>query len=227
MTAGDVVQNSRSTGLGNAPGARPIRWERRWLIRWIVVVTLAEAVGFVAPALVGVLAAQSPAFVPLLLVAGAVEGAVLGGAQALVLRRRLPALRRRAWVLLTVAGALVAYGAGLLPSMLEPIWTQWSAPAQAGLLMGSVAVILLSIGTAQWIELRRHVTRAAWWIAGTAGAWLVALALFLAIATPLWQEGQDAAIAVLIGVAAGAVMAAAMAAVTGLTLEVLLHRPIE
>lgn len=201
-----------------APAIRRRDLDRRWLVHWIVVVTAAEALGFVAPAIVGVATADSPWSTPLLLLAGAVEGALLGAGQAVVLHRRVDRLRRTVWVGLTVAGALLAYFAGLVPSTFAETWTQWPWPAQAVLLAGVAVVLLLSIGTAQWLELRRHVPRAGWWILGTAAAWLLALGLFLAIATPLWHEGQDAAVAVLVGVCAGFVMATVMATVTGLVL---------
>jgi hypothetical protein len=85
---------------------------RRDLARWIGVVSLGETVGFAVPAVVGATAGASPLFVPLLLAAGAVEGAILGGAQALVIRRLLPAVRPARWILLT-AGAAVGVIAGL------------------------------------------------------------------------------------------------------------------
>lgn len=218
----------------DSEGHRPVSaragrtWSARdggWLLRWIVVVATAEAVGFIAPAIVGVQASDSPALIPLLLLAGAVEGALLGCGQAVVLRMRLPRLRVRAWVLLTVIGAVAAYSVGMIPSALSPLWTTWGWPAQAALLAGVALVLLLSIGGAQWLELRRHLWRAGWWIAGTAAAWLVALALFLTIAMPLWHEGQDPGTAILVGVVAGLVMATAMAAVTGVTIQVLLRGP--
>ncbi|MDQ2698997.1 MAG: hypothetical protein M3Y46_09410 [Actinomycetota bacterium] len=200
---------------------RPPSLDRRWLVRWIGVVTAAEALGFVVPAILGVIAADSSWFVPLLLIAGAAEGALLGAGQAVVLRQRLVGLRQPAWVVLTAAGAVVAYCAGLIPSTFADVWTQWGVLAQALLLTVVAVVLLLSIGTAQWVELRRHVPRAGWWILGTAVAWLVALGLFLAIATPLWHEGQNPVVAVLVGVMAGLVMAAAMATVTRLVLKAL------
>lgn len=195
----------------------------RWLTRWILVVTCAEALGFVGPAIVGVVARETPAFVPLLLLAGALEGALLGAAQALVLRTRLPQLRRTAWTVCTIAGAIVAYGAGFAPSALWPAWAQWTWPAQAALLLTASATLLLSVGTAQWIELRRHLAHVGWWIPGTAAAWLLALSAFLAIAMPLWHEGQETGAAVLIGVIAGVAMAAVMATATGLVLAALMR----
>lgn len=148
---------------------------------------------------------------------------MLGWSQAIVLRQRLHGLRRAAWVALTAAGAVVAYFAGMIPSSTADIWTSWTWSAQAALFAGVGVVLLLSIGTAQWWELRRYVHRAAWWIPGTGVSWLVALALFFAIATPLWHDGQAVAWAVLVGVAAGVAMAAMMATITGLIFLVLLR----
>jgi hypothetical protein len=56
------------------------------LLRWVLVVTLGEAIGFMVPAVVGAgIAAASWRQLPILIamvLAGAVEGAVLGAAQS-------------------------------------------------------------------------------------------------------------------------------------------------
>ncbi len=49
---------------------------------------------------------------------GVFEGTVVGAAQGVVLRRRLPGLALRSWVVATVIGAMVAWGLGMLPSTL-------------------------------------------------------------------------------------------------------------
>ena len=46
---------------------------------------------------------------------GAYEGAIVGLAQWLVLRQRLPAIARRSWIWATVAGAMAAWFLGMLP----------------------------------------------------------------------------------------------------------------
>lgn len=76
-------------------------------------------------------------------------------------------------------------------------------------------LLLLTVGTAQWVELRRQVVRAGRWVAVTALAWCLALAVFFAVAAPLWQEGQAFWLTLVIGVVAGLAMALTMAAVTG------------
>src|SRR2546427_503405 len=63
--------------------------------------------------------------------------------------------------------------------------------------------------------LRRHVPHAGRWIGATAAAWLLALVLFTAVPTPLWQPGQPVAVTALIGALGGVVMAGTVAAVTG------------
>lgn len=79
--------------------------------------------------------------------------------------------------------------------------------------VGIVVVVLLlaSIGTGQWLELRRHLPRSWPWIPATAAAWCLGLGAFFAIAPPLWQEGQPLAVGLLGALA----MAVTMAAVTG------------
>lgn len=49
-----------------------------------------------------------------------------------------------------------------------------------------------------------------------------ARAVFTAVTSPLWQEGQPVALIAAIGILGGAVMAATVAAVTGLVLVRLL-----
>ena len=92
-----------------------------------------------------------------------------------------------------------------------------------GLALGSF-LLLTSLGTAQWLELRHHVDGAWTWVPVTAGAWLLGLTVFMVIATPLWHEGQAVALAVTIGLVAAVAMAGCVALVTGLALTRLLRR---
>jgi hypothetical protein len=144
-------------------------------------------------------------------VAGAVEGAILGWAQARVLRSVLPGLDTRSWTSATAGGAMVAYVMGMLPSLLLPL----PAPAMVAIGMVAGTVLLASIGTAQWLILRRYQPHTAWWIPVTAVAWLLGLAGFLAVAMPLWKPGESGAVIFGIGLIAALVMAGVVAAVTG------------
>ncbi|MGY0390487.1 hypothetical protein ACWZJV_26245 [Nocardioides sp. WG-D5] len=195
------------------------------LVRWTTAVTMSEGVGFLVPVAVGTTMVDRPWYVglPALLGAGAVEGAVLGWAQSVVLRGVLPGVRGHRWVMLTSGAAVVAYLLGMASALTATTsgWMQMVLPILCGLLL------VLSIGAAQWLELRHHVPHAASWAPATAVAWLLALGAFLAIATPLWHEGQRPWVTVLIGVGAGLVMAFVQAVLTGWWLVRLLSWSVE
>lgn len=196
--------------------AGPTTHDRELLRHWLVVVTAGEIAGFALPAVVGSLTSDRSAAVsyPALVAAGLVEGAVLGWAQWQVARRRLTTLSRR-WVWLTSVGAAAAYAI----AMLAPTFWEWLSQLAVGAQIAVFALggtlLLLSIGSAQWLELRRHVPRAWRWIAVTALAWCLALAVFFAVATPLWYEGQALWATIAVGIVAGLAMALTMATVTG------------
>ncbi|GAA4542213.1 hypothetical protein [Pseudonocardia xishanensis] len=180
----------------------------RWS-RWFALVTAGEFLGFVAPAAVGALSTSWPmaATAPALLAAGAVEGSALGWAQARAFA--LPGLPVARFVLATAAGAVAAYAPALVPMARE-------GRVPLPLLVVGGLVLLLTIGTAQWLVLRSVVPHCGWWVATTAGAWMAGLLAFTAVAPPLWQPGQPLWLRVAIGVLGGLVMAAVVAALTGL-----------
>lgn len=194
--------------------------------RWVSWTVAGEVLGFVAPAVLGVVSAGwSPwGAIPTMVAAGAVEGLVLGGAQAHALVPFVPGLRSTRFAVGTALAAALAYLLGMLPSALGPRLVE--APRMAVVSAGIVGgiVLLCSIGTAQWLELRRHAGRAWTWIATTAAAWLLGLAAFLLIAVPLWHPGQGSAAMVAIGLVAAAAMATTVAVVTGWALRRLLAR---
>ncbi|MEV8438754.1 hypothetical protein AB0425_15370 [Actinosynnema sp. NPDC051121] len=217
----DDIQVVSITGL---PVERPPLRGRELFRAWLPLVTVAEFLGFAVPAGVGALTADKAAalMVPALLAAGAVEGAVLGWGQATVLRQALPGLSRSRWVAATSGAAVVAYLAGLAPSTWAAGMTTWRPVPLAAAVAVLGCVLLGSIGAAQWLVLRGHLPRAGRWIATTAAAWLLGLAVFLGFTMPLWQPGQTLAVTVIIGVGGGLLMAATTAAVTGYALRRLL-----
>lgn len=197
----------------------PPRRERSLWLSWFASVTLGECLGFTVPAAVGAATADVGVLaVPLLVLAGAVEGATLGWFQARVLRRVVPGLPTARWVLATAVAAALAWAIGLTPSTLPASVDTWPPALLIPLAVAGGLVLLLSIGTAQWLVLRPHVPRAARWIEATAAAWVLALVLFTAVTTPLWQPGQPVAVTMLIGALGGLVMAATVAAVTSLSI---------
>jgi deazaflavin-dependent oxidoreductase (nitroreductase family) len=202
---------------------QPLLRGRKLLRTWTAWVSLGEAVGFAVPAAIGAATVAAPVAVgvPALLLAGAVEGAFLGAAQAHVLRRTCVDFPARRWIARTSAAAVFAYVMGLLPSTVAPAWPM-PAVIALGVVVGTA--LLLSIGSAQWTVLRHFVAGAGHWIWITAVGWLAGLAVFLLVATPLWQEGQPWWLLVAIGVLAGLLMATVAAAVTGLGLVRLIGR---
>jgi len=209
------------------PGPRPTRGPDRadrFLRNWLLWVTLGETVGFLAPVLAQLAVGGSAVVAPALILAGAVEGTVLGWTQSTVLRSRLPALSRRRWVGATAIGAAAAWFIGLLPAEWADVWQTWPATGQVVAAVVLATVLVCALGYAQWFELRRHLRGAGWWILGSAAAWCAGLAVFFAVATPLWQPGQSGGLILLIGVLAGALMALTMALVSGLVLHLLLRQ---
>jgi hypothetical protein len=188
--------------------------------RWFRTVTAGEFLGFCVPAVTGALTARASVAIslPAILAAGAVEGTMLGLAQAAVLRKALAHFPVRWWTLATAAAAVVAYTIGMVPTL--PSVPSVALIVAAPLLGGA---LLASIGTAQWLVLRTIVPRSASWIVTTALAWLAGLAVFLGFATPLWRPGQPLPLTVAIGAAGGLLMAAVTSAVTGLALRRLLR----
>lgn len=216
--------------IGSMQALRSQADQHLWL-RWTVATALGELVGFSVPTLIGIAAVWALAplghlladilQVGIMVLAGAAEGAILGWAQWLVLRHAFPPMRRRAWVLATTGGAVVAWFIGGTLGTFANI----SGFAPAALVAGAVVLVLVLgtvIGAAQWFVLRRYVARAAWWIPANTLAW--SLGLVTGLGGPaLIQETTPVVVAVLIGVASGVAMGVLSGAVTGIALVWLLR----
>lgn len=220
MTGSVTVRPPGSTHphlpLANAvsPGPQALRRS------WILATAIGETLGFLAPGLVAVVAFDlHPVYtLALMVLAGGVEGAILGVTQSTVLAREFLGFTRGAWITATTLGAAAAWFVGMLPSTFYPAWTGWPALllAPAGVLLG--LTLLTAVGLAQWTVLRRHVARSRTWVPANALAWMLGLGLLFAVTAPLWQEGQGPALVVGIGVLGGLVMASTVAVVTGVWL---------
>jgi hypothetical protein len=198
------------------------------LERWITVTVLGEAIGFGGAMALGrgvIALVGEPDVGPMaeLLVlglsatAGLVEGACLGLAQWLVLRRLFPRLPLRHWVLATALGAALAWVIGMgagshAPSLPPP------APVLAAIVVAAGLVLGALLGAAQALALRRHTAAVGRWILASAVGWMIGL-LFAFIGVALTPEPGIGLYNISVMVACGAAMAIAPAIATGRVLE--------
>jgi len=156
-----------------------------------------------------------------MVLAGSVEGAVLGSAQADCLYRWRVLPARRRWVAATSVGAAVAWSLGMLPSTLGGMsWTSGTAVAVvAGGLM-----LLTSLPLAQYFVLRDHVRQPILWIPINMVAWLLGIAWTL-LPSPWIDQSTPTGTLILVYAVAGLCMAATVAVVTGLGMIRLLPPP--
>ena len=195
--------------------------------RWTVATTLGEFAAFSVPGVAGALAwglgFPAAGLFGVMVLAGTAEGAVLGSAQWLALRRHLRGLHWRDWAGATALGAGAAWTAAMIPGA---FWDQLedvhpAVPIVAAGLAG--AVVLLSIGLAQALVLGRFVEHAGWWLPANAAAWAIGVTLVIAAMSPT-TEDTPAAVVAAVSVAAGLLMGVVVAAITGATLVWLLRR---
>ena len=198
------------------------------LERWITVTVLGEAIGFGGAMALGrgvIALVGEPDVGPMaeLLVlglsatAGLVEGACLGLAQWLVLRRVFPRLPLRHWVTATALGAALAWVIGMgagshAPSLPPPAPVLAAIVVAAGLVLGGL------LGAAQALALRRHIAGVGRWILASAIGWMIGL-LFAFIGVALTPEPGISLYNISVMVACGAAMAIAPAIATGRVLE--------
>ncbi len=210
---------SETQSFSRALTGRALWW------RWTVATATGELLGFAVPAAVGALvvralAGRPLAILPLVALAGIVEGGALGAAQWLILRRVLPAIGARAWVLPTALAAGLAYILGMTPNTLGDLGAGTPVVIAAWALVAPL--LLVSIGLAQWPALRRHLPRAGRWVWANALAWVAGLPLtFIGIA--LVPDGSPTAAYIAAGVVSGWLMGAVVGAVTGAALVRLLR----
>lgn len=195
----------------------PLHWWRDW----VGLNALGELIGLAIPMAVAALWAtrtSALAFASLMVVAGTLEGVVVGYAQWRVLRRPFSALAAASWVKWTALGAAVAWALGMIPSVLMhetshaqtpdfgemTTTTQLLLAALTGLVLGPV------LGVPQWFVLRRHIDIAAWWIPANSLAWAFGMPVVFLGAGAVPADSSPVQLA-----AIGAVTLAAAGAVVG------------
>jgi hypothetical protein len=243
---GSTLDVGTTTGvlLFSCAAFAPLVWIARGEVRvdplwakWVAANVVGEIVGFglaaVAGAvLLGPIGGAEGLFAALLmllgiLVIGGLEGSAVGLAQWHVLRGVLPALRRGTWLAATVAGAVLAWGAGMAlgPAMGDGGASGGSESTPMAMLAGAaiigiVAGILLS--TAQWLVLQRFVRRAIWWVPAHALGWAMGMLVAFAGVSFIAPETPMTLVAA-IGAATGLLMGAVVSAITGIAVVRLVH----
>ncbi len=191
-----------------------------WL--WVGACALGEAVGLVAAgALNAVLAPRLAArgaepwvLFGLMVVAGAIEGACVGAAQWLALRRALPRVRFVEWTLATSMGFAAGWLVGALAAGVEPAGEPGAAAlvgiaAVSGLLLGA------AVGLGQALVLWRWTPRPGRWVGLNAAAWTIGMVVSFLGARVLPAGPYDLG-SVALGIATGAGVGVAVGAVTGI-----------
>jgi hypothetical protein len=181
-------------------------------------VAIGEAIGFAIPALMAAagvaLGAPEWMLIALSILGGAGEGAVLGYAQATATETALPGLRVRGWVIATACGAFIAWVFGWTTPVVAEKFPELSPGVMALVAVIAGLGVLVSLSGAQWLVLRRLVSRAWWWIPGNAAAWAVAVPVVF-IAMGLVPNDAPAGAFAVAGLLSGLVMALIAAVGTG------------
>lgn len=205
-------------GLSNAADRASTRGGRASLARWIVVVTIGEALGFAIAGIVAV--ASTSAGIPdswryvAIIAGGAAEGATLGAAQLVGMGARRP--RLAPWIGATATGAAIAWSLGMLPSTVS---LDLGSPLGIAAMAIGAVILLSCIPVAQWVVIRRRAG-ALRWIPVNMGAWAVAI-LWTFAPSPWIDSSTPVGVIVTTYTFAGLLMAATVAALTATTARAL------
>ena len=189
-------------------------------LRWVLASTVGLAVGGAVGFAVVDAVPEAVGFTVSVAVSWAVAGASMGTAQWLVLRRHIPGAGW--WVLASTVGLAVGFAVALAVSEAVGLTvgltggSHFSSEPVALVLFGAVAGA--SMGTAQWLVLRRQVSQTGWWVLAS----IVGVALSVAVFFTVTAGVEEAA-----GVAGGGALSGAVyGAITGGVLVWLLRQPV-
>ena len=163
-----------------------------------------------------------------MLLAGAVEGTLLGHFQARVLSRLVPGLRRSAWIRVTMLAGVTGWLIGMIPTLFTtgidatntapaepPLWLMITLIVSGGLFLGGL------FGLFQQRVLRFWVQRSQQWVLANALGWAAGLGwIFLAA---MWPDENTPWFLIVPGAIVGGLLAGlTVGLVTGLFLRTLL-----
>lgn len=172
-----------------------------FLSQWIVANSIGEMLGLGVVFAVGVVIAglfgaphtifEISLFAILVIILAVYEGAVVGYAQWRVLQKYIREITSREWILATVAGAVIAWILGMIPSTLSSYGDTGSTPAtEPSMVMVMVlascmgAILGVILAAAQWWVLRKYISRSLLWLLANAIAWAVGMPLIF------WLVGE-------------------------------------
>ncbi len=173
---GPNMQPGDAAGRFGEPARRRLWW------MWVIANGAGEAVGLGGAAFVAMVVLDGTraelgvfwASVVSASVFGVILGAVVGLAQAWVLRWPLPFLRRRTWVAATTAGGAIGWLAASVP-LVDRLADRAGSGLGSDLLVAAAVGVVAGpiLGVPQWLVLREHVPEASPWIWANAAAWAV------------------------------------------------------
>ena len=198
-----------------------------WL-RWVGVNVVGEIVGFGLAGTLMMLSGEaitSQDGLPQLILGGVaviavglLEGTSVGLAQWTVLRTTFPSISALAWLAATIAGAIVAWGAGMAIGVLAGdalAADDVDMPIAGALVIGAIAGAILA--APQWTALRRAGIEAPWWVPAHAFAWSVGMVVAFAGVAAL-PSSAAITFTVIAMAGTGLGMGVLVAATTGLAL---------
>jgi hypothetical protein len=163
-------------------------WNWRLLGRWIAVNATAYVVIVVGGVALEQLASGTTkdladdhrvlAVLVIALLGGGFQGLVQGRWQWRILRRRVPALPRRLWVIATLVPALIVWLLSIAPGAVDTL--AMGGDSLSAFKNGFMQALVLGplIGLSQMTALRDVTTRWRWWFAANITTWLFGAATF-------------------------------------------------
>ncbi len=169
----------------------------------------------------------SPNIYVVLILVGALQGAVLGFAQWLVLRRYIRHMGW--WIGATIGGAILAWGLGMMVDVFMALFVALSTTTGTVKTIATLEGIFLVgagvgtiIGYAQWLVLESYIRKSFLWIVANALAWAFGLLIaFISIGVTRLDEfnAHNAIAWVVTGMSTGAIVGG----ITGIALIWLLN----
>lgn len=162
-----------------------------------------------------------------MMMAGFIEGSLLGFFQWRVLKEKFTRLPRRSWMGYTIAIAVIGWFLGMLPSLF--FIPQAPSPAQSAgvdldqpllfalLAIGSGLLLGALFGLFQYFPLKKHAQKASRWILANALGWGLGLGWIYLFAS-LPNEESPMYVLIVAGVIGGILTGLSVGAVTGLFL---------